>query len=404
MRILVLTPTFLPALGGAELVVLQICRRLANNHSVLLVTPYLSRKILTNNGSKDYDHLINFNVERYKDRCSFMKLRGHKITYGLIPPFSLSAVAATRQAVKSFKPDVLNVHYVMPTGLAGFYAQKALKIPSVITYNGRDVPGPGVPKLWKYWHRIIGRNCTDMTFVSKYCRDAIFDSKTIDGNIIYNGVEEPQNVTEYQSAALKSKLQINSDEIILFGLQRLDYLKRVDILIKSMELILRKQPKVRLIIGGTGEEIFCLKKLAEKLKISKYILFAGFIPDKEIPVYYAISDLFVFHSTYETFGMVLAEAMNYGKAIVSVANTAISEVVEDGKTGLLVPALDYKAFADAVLKLLKNKECRNKMGRLGNEKAQRFYKWDKIASQYEKVFKIAANRRPSLRNQNNKLL
>ena len=397
MRILVLTPTFLPALGGAELVVFQIYRRLACNHSVLILTPYLSKKILENNSSTDYDHLINFDVERYKDRYSFMKLRGHRVTLGLIPPFSLSAVSATMQAVRSFKPDVLNVHYVMPTGLAGFYAQKILKIPTVITYNGRDVSGPGVPKLWKYWHRLIGLNCSEMTFVSKYCHNVIYGSENKDGNVIYNGVEDPKNVTNDQIVALKSKLQINKDEIVLFGLQRLDSLKRVDILIKSMQIILRQKSKVRLIIGGKGEDMPRLMKLAEKLKISKYIVFAGFIPDKEIPAYYAISDLFVFHSTYETFGMVLAEAMNYGKAIVSVSNTAISEVVDNGKTGLLVPTLDYKAFANAVLKLLNNEERRNEIGRIGYEKVQEFFKWNAIASQYETVLKSAITSEPILK-------
>jgi glycosyltransferase involved in cell wall biosynthesis len=394
MRILILTPTFLPALGGAELVVFHICRRLACNHSVLILTPHLQKKILENNGSADYDHLINFNVERYQDRYSLMKLRGHQLTSGLIPPFSLSAVAATRKAVGSFKPDVLNVHYVMPTGLAGFYAKKVLKIPTVITYNGRDVPGPGVPKLWKYWHRLIGRNCSEMTFVSKYCHNAIYNSDNTEGNVIYNGVENPRSVTNGQIVALKSKLQIEKDESVLFGLQRLDPLKRVDILIKSMELILRKKSKVRLIIGGKGEDMPQLKKLAEKLKISKYITFAGFIPDKEIPVYYAISDLCVFHSTYETFGMVLAEAMNYKKAIVSVSNTAISEIIDNGKTGLLVPTLNHKAFANAVLKLLSNEERRNKMGMQGYNKAQKLFKWDVIASQYEKVFELAINGEP----------
>jgi glycosyltransferase involved in cell wall biosynthesis len=316
-----------------------------------------------------------------------MKIRGHKISFGMIPPFSLSAVSATRRAVKSFKPDVLNVHYVMPTGLAGLYAQKILKIPTVITYNGRDVPGPGVPKLWKYWHRLIGLNCSQMTFVSNYCHDVIYSSKNNDGKVIYNGVEDPKDITNDQIVDLKSKLQINEDEIVLFGLQRLDFLKRVDILIKSMEIILRQQPKVRLIIGGKGEDMPRLKKLAEELKISKYVVFAGFIHDKEIPVYYAISDLFVFHSTYETFGMVLAEAMNYGKAIVSVSNTAISKVVDNGKTGLLVPTLDYEAFAKAVLKLLNNEKQRDKMGMLGYEKVQKFFKWDSIALQYEKVLK-----------------
>ncbi len=391
MRILVVTPTFLPALGGAELVVLQIYRRLACNHSVLILTPHLSKKILGNNSSTDYDHLCNFNVERYKDKYSFMKLRGHRVTFGLIPPFSLSAVSATSQAVRSFRPDVLNVHYVVPTGLAGLYAQKVLNIPTVITYNGRDVPGPGVPKLWKYWHRLIGRNCSEMTFVSEYCHNAIYDSKNKEGNVIYNGVEDTRNVTNDQIVALKSKLQINEDEIVLFGLQRLDSLKRVDILIKSMELILRQQSKVRLIIGGKGEDMPRLKKLAEELKISKYILFAGFIPDKEISVYYAISDLFFFHSTYETFGMVLAEAMNYGKAIVSVSNTAISEVVDNGKTGLLVPTLDYEALADAVIELLKDDHKRHKMGNEGKNKVKKLFQWDLIASKYEAILKVASS-------------
>ena len=390
MRILVLTPTFLPALGGAELVILQVYRRLATRHSILVLTPYLPEKILNNSGSTEYNHQINFEVRYYRDQHTFMKIRGHKISHGLIPPFSLSAVSAMRQAVRYFKPDVFNVHYVMPTGLAGLYAQKVLKIPTVITYNGRDVPGPGVPKLWKYWHRIIGLNCSEMTFVSKYCHDVIYGSDNKDGSVIYNGVEDPRNVTNDQIVALKSKLHINNDEIVLFGLQRLDFLKRVDILIKSMEIILRQKSKVRLIIGGKGEDMPRLKKLAEELKISKYIVFAGFIPDKEIPVYYAISDLFVFHSTYETFGMVLAEAMNYGKAIVSVSNSAIPEVVDNGKTGILVSTLDHEAFANAVLKLLNNNELRNDTARQGYKKVQEFFKWDAISLKYEKVFKLAS--------------
>lgn len=389
MRILVLTPTFLPALGGAELVILQVYRRLSTKHSVLVLTPFLSNKLINSCGSKEYNHQINFEVQHYRDQHTFMKIRGHKLSYGLIPPFSLSAITATKYAVKSFKPDVLNVHYVMPTGLAGLYTQKILKVPAVITYNGRDVTGPGVPKIWKLWHRLIGQNYSEMTFVSKYCHDAIYGRENKKGNVIYNGVEEPRNVTDEQIVFLKSKLQINNDEIVLFGLQRLDSLKRVDILIKSMKIILRQQSKVRLIIGGKGEDMSRLKKLAEKLNISNNIVFAGFIPDKEIPVYYAISDLFVFHSTYETFGLVLAEAMNYRKAIVSVSNTAISEVVDDGKTGLLVPTLDYEAFADAVLQLLNDEVRRNQMGRNGYKKCQKYFKWDSIALQYEKVLKTA---------------
>ena len=73
MRILVLTPTFLPALGGAELVILQVYRRLAERHSIQVLTPYLSQAVLQHATSYEYDVLINFSVERYTDRITFFR-------------------------------------------------------------------------------------------------------------------------------------------------------------------------------------------------------------------------------------------------------------------------------------------------------------------------------------------
>ena len=389
MRILVLTPTFLPALGGAELVILQIYRRLATRHSILVLTPYLSDKILNNSGSTEYNHQINFEVRHYHDQHTFMKIRGHKISYGLIPPFSLSAVSATRQAVRSFKPDVLNVHYVMPTGLAGLYAQKVLKIPTVITYNGRDVPGPGVPWFWKYWHKFIGLNCEDVTFVSKYCRDAVFGYNSDYGHIIYNGVDEPVDVTKNSQDELRAELKLRKDDNILFALQRIDYLKRIDVIIQSMPLILKYKPHTCLVIGGKGSDIPRLKKMVDLLGLTKKVIFTGFISKRKLPVYFSLADLFVFHSTYETFGLVLAEAMNYGKAIVSADNTAIKEVVDNGKNGILVADSEPNSFADAVLNLLNNEDKRISMEKEGKKKARELFQWRNLASKYEKVLEAA---------------
>jgi len=212
----------------------------------------LPENLLNHSGRKEYNHLINFGISRYHDRFSFIKIRGHRFSQGLIPPFSLSAVSAIKRAVASFHPDVINVHYVMPTGLAGLFAQQILKVPVVITYNGRDVPGPGIPIFWKYWHRFIGKRCADMTFVSKYCREVIYGSSSSDGNVIYNGVEEALGVSAVEKRELKAKLNLAVNERILFSLQRLDSVKRVDVLIRSMPKILHYHPKTRLIIGGEG--------------------------------------------------------------------------------------------------------------------------------------------------------
>ena len=94
MRILVLTPTFLPVVGGAELVLWEVFRRLANRHEVLLVTPVLREKLIKAYSKNESDYPINFNVLRYRDRVSLMYIRGHKVTGGLIPPFSISSRVA----------------------------------------------------------------------------------------------------------------------------------------------------------------------------------------------------------------------------------------------------------------------------------------------------------------------
>jgi glycosyltransferase involved in cell wall biosynthesis len=389
MRILVLTPTFLPAVGGAEIVILQIYRRLATKHKILVLTPNLNEKITKNSSSREYDHLINFGIKRYHDNLTLMKIRGHRFTSGLIPPFSLSAVVALKKAIKVFNPDVINVHYVMPTGLAGIYAQKILKIPTVITYNGRDVPGPGVPRIWKFWHKFIGTNCQDMTFVSKYCRDVIYGSDSKFGHIVYNGVDESIDIDQEKLDELRAKLKLNSNDKIIFSLQRLDKLKRVDTIIECMPKVLKALKNTRLIIGGIGPDLARLKNLADELCLGQKVIFTEFIPSRQLPIYFSLADIFAFHSTYETFGIVLAEAMNYKRAIVSVDNTAIKEVVDNKKIGILVPTFSHEAFAEAVIEILKDDHKRHKMGIEGKNKVNKLFQWDEIASKYETILKEA---------------
>ena len=62
MKILVLTPTFLPVVGGAELVVLEVYRRLARHHEVRLLTPVLGAELVRAFGADEYDSLVNFPV------------------------------------------------------------------------------------------------------------------------------------------------------------------------------------------------------------------------------------------------------------------------------------------------------------------------------------------------------
>lgn len=393
MHFLVLTPTFLPALGGAELVILNVFRRIAKRHRVTVLTPYLKPSLLRHFGSAEYDDWINFRVIRYRDRISFMRIPGHRLSRGAIPPFSLSALTALGNVVSVDRPDAINVHYTMPTGLAALYAEKVRGVPTVLTFNGRDVPGPGVPPLWKYWHRLIGNRCTDVTFVSGYCRAHVFGAGSNKGHVLYNGVEPALPATETDALSLRDRLGLPRDSKILFCLQRLDPLKGVDVILRSFGLLRDRGLDAYLVIGGKGGDRYRLADLSREMGLTGRVRFVGFIPDHEVPLYYRMSDLFVFHSYFETFGMVLAEAMNYGKAIVSVAETAVPEVVIHGENGLLVPGGDSLGMAEAIARLLADPLLRQRMAVENRKRIRRYFEWEEIARQYEAVLVAAAQRR-----------
>jgi glycosyltransferase involved in cell wall biosynthesis len=386
VRILVLTPTFLPAVGGAELVLLEVYRRLAVRHEVRLLTPSLPAGLLQEQGSGEYDTLVTFPVERYHDRISFMNVPGHRWTAGAVPPFSLSAVTAVRRVAKTFRPQVLNVHYVMPTGLAGLVAEQWLGIPTVATLSGRDVPGPGVPPLWRWWQRVLLAGLSDATYISEYCREALYGKGPAKGRVIYAGVDSPPPPGD--GALVRRQLGIAPHEPVIFALQRLALDKRVEVLLRAFHACRRETGAGVLIIGGKGPREPALRALTAELGLEKDVRFVGYIPRADLGSYFLACDLFAFHSTFETFGIVVAQAMSYGKAVVTVRNTSLPEVTGDG--GIVVDTGDWRAFGQAMARLIRDEPERARLGAAGRRRAERLFNWDRIAEHYEAALIRAA--------------
>jgi glycosyltransferase involved in cell wall biosynthesis len=381
MRILVITPYFLPEVGGAVIGIYEIYRRLAENHDVRIVCPFKDKK-------HNDDYPINFEVVPFKDNYGFHKLMGHKIINEVAPPISYSAFNAVKSNITKYDPDVINLHYAIPYGPSVIKYSK--DCPVVLSIVGREVPGPNTPYLWKYYIRYIIKNVTDTIYITKYCRTQIFGNNHNGGHIIPYGVDflKFKNARD-ESNNLREDRDIPSKSIVLFALQRLDREKRVDMIIECFAILNKKYKNIKLIIGGTGPEGDGLKELSRNLGLEKNILFTGYIGNQDLPRYLDMCDIFVFHSTFETFGIVLAEAMMAKKPIVSVNTTAIPEVVEDGKNGLIVEPLNPAAMANAISKLIEDDELREKIARKGYEKASKEYNWDTIAPRYEQVLKKA---------------
>lgn len=402
-KILVVTPTYFPIMGGAETGIYEIFRRMTTEHQVKILTP-LADKNLTQNFGMEEDGFLFSEIEvlRYKDRLNLKRWPGHGRLKGAIPPFSFSAIPAVLKLVKAYKPDVVNVFYPLPTGLAAVILEKIKKIPVVLSLVGRDVPGPGIPRFWGNYSRAVTRSISETIFISDYCRKALFGTDSGKYNIVPFGVDVDRFKPGIDGNGIRKSLNIPTDAKILFSLQRLDRWKRADVLIEAMRHLPEKK-KVFLVIGGKGPEKEHLEREAARSGLSSRIIFTGYIKEKELPLYYAMADIFVFHSIYETLGLVLLQALASGNPVVSVNSTAIPEVIDKNKNGLLVDPLNPEEFAQAIISLLENKETMKKFSIESRKKALREYDWARITAKYLEIFLRCIKKRKDSMEKTNRI-
>ncbi|MHB1418260.1 MAG: 1,4-alpha-glucan branching protein domain-containing protein [Bacillota bacterium] len=202
--------------------------------------------------------------------------------------------------------------------------------------------------------------------------------------VIPNGVEvAAMNGTvnsvsaDYREAAVKT----------VFFVGRLVPEKGVQVLLRSIPLILEKMPGVRFIIAGEGPYRQILQNLAENLGVEEHIVFPGFIDDSTRNKLLAEADVAIFPSLYEPFGIVALEAMACGTPLIVSDTGGLSEIIEHEVDGLKVIPGDETSLAQAVCKILGDPGQAAALGRRGQEKVIIRYGWAEIALKTLEVYK-----------------
>jgi glycosyltransferase involved in cell wall biosynthesis len=170
---------------------------------------------------------------------------------------------------------------------------------------------------------------------------------------------------------------------VITAVGRLTPQKGFSYLLKAVRILLSEGTDCRLAILGRGPEEEQLRNLASDLGIEDSVAFLGF---QENPYkYLARSSVFVLSSLYEGFPNALLEAVALG--IPSAATrcpTGPEEIITDGVDGILVPPADEKALADAIKRLLLDKDLRDRLSRAGKKRAESFGA-EKIVREYENL-------------------
>jgi len=173
---------------------------------------------------------------------------------------------------------------------------------------------------------------------------------------------------------------------IIFSLGRLIYYKGYEYLIEAMRNV-----DAYLLIGGSGPLRKFLQKQIEKLNLSKKVFLLGKVRDEDLGSYYQACDIFCLPSIYksEAFGLVQAEAMYFGKPIVStdIEGSGVSWVNQNGVTGLVVPPKNAIALAKAVNKIIKNPELKKKFSENAKRRFEEEFRIEIITERILKLYK-----------------
>jgi len=148
--------------------------------------------------------------------------------------------------------------------------------------------------------------------------------------------------------------------------------KRLDDLVRAAAWLRARIPDVRVRIIGQGPEAGRLRALAQALGVADTVTFVGEVPRGTLAVEYISAHCFCLPTVQEGFGLVFAEAMAAGLAIVACRAGAVPEVVDDGRTGLLVPPRRPEELARAMESVLTNPELRARLGEAGRRRVETF--------------------------------
>jgi glycosyltransferase involved in cell wall biosynthesis len=216
--------------------------------------------------------------------------------------------------------------------------------------------------------------------------------------IIYlpEGLDLRQWHTSVSGGRIRQELGITSETPVVGFVGRLDPWKGLDVFLRAAALVADRFPDALFLISGDSPEGFepyrqRMMNLARDLGIGRRVLFLGWkYRLDDMPEFMGALDVFSHTATHpEPFGLVLIEAMSMGRPVVASRAGGPLEIVQDGKTGFLTPASDAAAHAQAVCRLLENRQLAQEMGQAGRRRVEEEYSLEVFSRRVERIYQEA---------------
>ncbi len=326
------------------------------------------------------------------------ELRGQGIEAVRIRPPLLSPLYPLRLArvIRRLRPDVVHLHGTT-LGVVGGLLRPLLPRPPVFIYTQhtciRQHDKPWLQRAARMtFHRLDGIAC-----VSRAVREELISlvPRAGGGNVrvIYNGIElgpflEP--LGDERRRALRREMGERAGWPVIVSVGLLRRVKGYHVLLEALRRVAADGVGAALAIAGEGEERERLEELAREMGIAERVRFLGWRGD--VADILRAADIYVQPSLTEGMPMSVMEAAAAGLAIVATDVGGTGEIVEDGRSGLLVPPGDAGALAEALATVLRDAELRAQLGEAARRRAREMFDAAEMARAYAEFYRRTLDR------------
>jgi alpha-maltose-1-phosphate synthase len=281
--------------------------------------------------------------------------------------------------IRKFRPDV--VHFQIGSSMLAFLMPFLKAYPIVTTFH--DVaPHRGEEKAWeRYIHEYIRKHSCQLLVHGEKLKQLLIHEYGVPEKKANSIPIGPHNVDAFLLHR-RPDLKKGGPVVMFFG--RILENKGLEYLIKAEPLISAAVPDVKIVIAGAGDAMG--RYTAMMVNRERFVLYHHHIPYDEGAILFQRCSLVVLPYTEASQSGVVSTAYGFSKPVVVTDVGSVPEIVDDGKTGLIVPPRDHVALAEAIVRLLKNPALAQRMGENGHRKLYSDLPWYNVVRQTTVIY------------------
>ena len=397
LRLVRVAEQFPPAQGGLASGMLALSlEQYRRGHQVTVITR-------DTEASSDVDSLLPFRVVRVPTQSlihfgwqAVALLRGLGERPDVVHCHGPAAAPILFRKRTGDPPVVLTLHAVRRYQF-GLYRNLDRLVESFARFTGLPVRNP--PRLYRPWlpriawelmlEQYMCQRVDHLALVAAYFRELVADFYRVPYDrltVIYNG-SDFQNLASCDREKARSSFGIGEDQKVILYVGRLDWHKRIHLLVQAMPTVLEQVKNARLLLVGEGDQREDLECLIKKLDLDAHVFLCGWIKHENLQAVYCCADCLCLPSIYEGLPKVILEAMSMGVPVLASDIPAHSGVLQGGKAGFLVEKPDPVCWASMLCEVLANPDEANTRAQQALELVESKYRWTHVAERLDGVYK-----------------